>query len=262
MTKVHLDVWSPGGSTNFQVHLVNVDSDSLSGPGQTTNNTGGTDHATGAKTIAAGTWTSLDLDLSGDFGPPGAPARLGLVKLFTSDAGVFYVDNLYFYRPAPFAALTFDDAAVTYTATGFGGAYGFLAPDPAGATSVMALVKTAGAETWAGVTISTGAGLTVTPVPFTSTRKSLTMKVYSPAAGTPFLMKLENPADGTASVEKQVATTGANAWETLTFDFGSPSGGAVDLAKTYDKLSVFPAFGTGGGAADTTYYVDDIAFAP
>jgi uncharacterized protein YjdB len=263
MTRLHLDVWSPTGNSNVQVHLVNVDAGTLSGPGQGAGATAGTTYATGAKTIPAGTWTSIDLDLATDLSPAAtAVTKLGLVKLYTANPGILFVDNVYFYRPAPFPTLTFDGAAVTYTATGFGGAYGFLAPDPAGATSVMALVKTAGAETWAGATLSTGAGLTVAPVPFTATKKSMTMRVYSPAAGTPFLMKLENPADGTASVEKQVSTTVANAWETLTFDFGSPSGGTVDLAKTYDKLSVFPSFGTAGGASDTTYYVDDIAFVP
>jgi hypothetical protein len=84
--------------------------------------------------------------------------------------------------------------------------------------------------------------------------------VYAPAAGIPFMLKVENSANGGIFVEKQAPTTGANTWETLTFDYGAAPG--IDLAQVYDKISVFPDFNTVGGAADVTYYVDDLILLP
>ena len=66
----------------------------------------------------------------------------------------------------------------------------------------------------------------------------------------------------TKSCETEATTTVANAWETLTFNFANPAAGTapLNLANTYNKISVFPNFGkTGaqiGGAS--TYYFDDL----
>ena len=54
--------------------------------------------------------------------------------------------------------ITFDDPAVTYTLTGFGGAEAAsVVVDPTGgANKVAKVTKSATAELWAGVTVSTG----------------------------------------------------------------------------------------------------------
>ena len=55
----------------------------------------------------------------------------------------------------------------------------------------------------------------------------------------------------------------ANAWETLTFDFANQAAGtaALNLAYTYNKVSIFFNFGvTGATAGAKTYYFDDVAF--
>ncbi|MCK7481720.1 MAG: hypothetical protein M0C28_34530 [Candidatus Moduliflexus flocculans] len=55
----------------------------------------------------------------------------------------------------------------------------------------------------------------------------------------------------------------ANAWETLTFDFANQAAGtaALNLAYTYNKVSIFFNFGvTGAAAGAKTYYFDDVAF--
>ena len=88
----------------------------------------------------------------------------------------------------------------------------------------------------------------------------MTVRVWSPTAGTPVLLKVEHALDPTVSVETLATTTMAGAWETLTFDFANeaPGTAALNLAATYDKVSVFPDFGTPG--AGEVYYVDDITF--
>ncbi len=57
-----------------------------------------------------------------------------------------------------FSTITFDNAALTYTLTGFGGAEdSTVVTDPTGgANKVAQVVKSATAELWAGTTVSTG----------------------------------------------------------------------------------------------------------
>ena len=101
MTTLHFDVWSPGGSGNFQVHLVNADgTHTIAGPGAATGASGGSNFASGANTVGKAAWVSFEIPLS-TLGPPGAPAgltSLGLIKFFTTDGGTFFVDNLYFHN--------------------------------------------------------------------------------------------------------------------------------------------------------------------
>ncbi len=168
----------------------------------------------------------------------------------------------------PGLPVTFDDPAVTYTLTGFGGAEAAsVVTDPAGGTNKVAqVIKSATAELWAGVTVSTAANNSIAPIPFSATAKRITVRVWSPAAGIPIRLKVEDASDGSKSCETEATTTVANGWETLTFDFANPASGtpALNLANTYNRMSVFPNFGkTGaqiGGAS--TYYFDDFAFGP
>jgi hypothetical protein len=51
----------------------------------------------------------------------------------------------------------------------------------------------------------------------------------------------------------------------LTFDFANQASGtaALNLANTYDKVSIFFSFGTDGATAGAqTYYFDDVTFVP
>ena len=79
------------------------------------------------------------------------------------------------------------------------------------------------------------------------------MKVFSPAAGTPVLLKLEG--SGVAAPDNVVNTTVANQWETLTWNYtGSTSG-------IYDQLVFMFDFGTvGDGSANSTFLFDDVEF--
>jgi hypothetical protein len=100
MTALHFDVWTPDGSENFQVQLVNADAGTLSGPGQGAGATPGTTASSGANTVAVGSWVAFDVPLA-SLSPaiPGAGFReLALLKLFTTQPGTFFVDNVYFHR--------------------------------------------------------------------------------------------------------------------------------------------------------------------
>ena len=154
--------------------------------------------------------------------------------------------------------VTFDDPAVNYNTTDFGGALTLEATDPTMASNkIKRTIKTAGAATWAGTTI--GSGFT-TKVPFTAAEKRMTLRVYSPAAGIPVRLKVEDRTDNTKSVETDAVTTVANAWETLVFNFGIPATGTanINLAFNYDKASVFFNFGTGGTGSEFLW--DDLKF--
>jgi hypothetical protein len=162
--------------------------------------------------------------------------------------------------------LTFDDSATTYTLTGFGGAEdASLQNDPAGGTNKVArVIKSATAELWAGTTLSTGANFSVPRLPFSASATRMTLRVYAPAAGLPVRLKVENAADAGVSVETQTNTT-AVGWQTLTFNFATQVAGtaALNVANTYNKVSVFPHFGTtGAGGGAGTWYFDDLTFLP
>ena len=158
---------------------------------------------------------------------------------------------------------------------GTNGAGASIVTDPAGGTNkVVRIYKYTGSEQWAGTTVSTGANNSIATIPFTSTAKTMTLRVYSPAVGVRVRLKVEDATNTGISVETDAITTTAGAWETLTFNFANPGtsppvgGGAtaaLNLANTYNKASVFMDFGLGAGGygalpADRTYYVDDLTF--
>jgi hypothetical protein len=145
---------------------------------------------------------------------------------------------------------------------GFEGAWdSTIVDDPKGGTNkVGRVVKLDTAASFAGTTIVTVANGGLPKIGFTETAKTMTLRVWSPDAGIPVRMKVEDIADGNKSVETEAMTTVANAWQTLTFNFANPVSGtpALNLANTYNKVSVFFDFGTIGSGK--TYYFDDLVF--
>ncbi|KYP14645.1 hypothetical protein [Flavihumibacter sp. CACIAM 22H1] len=157
--------------------------------------------------------------------------------------------------------VTFDAENVNYTMTDFGGSITEDAIDPANAANkVMKTTKPSGAEVWAGTTIGTPDGF-AQKIPFAAGATKMSVRVYSPAAGIPVLLKVENRANGGISVETLKSTTVANTWETLEFDFSNHSSGtpALDLNATYNKASIFFDFGTAGNGK--VFYWDDVQMA-
>ena len=109
------------------------------------------------------------------------------------------------------------------------------------------MVKNPG-QVWGGSVIKLGE-----PINF-STNKIFRMKVYSPRVGAKVLLKVENPSDGSISYEKEVATTVANAWEELGFDYS-----AINTNNVYQNIVLIFDLGTVGDGTDNfTFYFDDI----
>lgn len=156
--------------------------------------------------------------------------------------------------------VTFDDATYDYTMTDFGGAITIDATDPTNAANkVKKTTKPNGAETWAGTTIGTNLGF-ASRVPITSANSKMSVRVYSPAAGIKIKLKIEDHSNATRSVETDLFSTVANAWETLTFDFNNPSPNTAVINPNYyyDMASIFFDFGTAGNGK--FFYWDDVKY--
>ena len=129
-----------------------------------------------------------------------------------------------------------------------------------GSNNVAKVVKSATAETWAGTTFSTGDSFSIDTLAITATDTQFTLRVWSPEAGIPVLLKVEDASDPTHSVETFAYPSAAGAWETLSFDFAdeAPGTAALNPDYTFNKVSVFFNFGTSGAdGGGGTFYFDD-----
>ncbi|MDH4072519.1 MAG: family 16 glycosylhydrolase, partial [Gammaproteobacteria bacterium] len=189
--------------------------------------------------------------------------NVGLVLFPTNQSGTqrFRVDNIRWIAETdapPLAQIdlpvTFEDPGTDYTVIDFGGAGTGLVADPTNsANTVASTTKSAGAETFAGTIIGTDAGF-ANPIPFAPGSTTMSLDVYSPAAGVPVLLKVES-ADASAAAELIATTTTAGAWEQLSFDFSAVG---IDTGATYTRAIVFFDFGQTGN--DATYLWDDVVF--
>lgn len=170
----------------------------------------------------------------------------------------FYWDDVKFLAASVTPAvlglpLDFQSTTYTYPFTDFnGGAVTIISnPNSSGintSTMVGKMVKNPG-ETYGGSYITLP-----TPIDF-STKKTFTMKVFSPRVGAKVLLKVENLIDGNTNYQQEVATTKANTWETLTFDYSG-----IDASKSYQKVVLIFDNGTSGdGSANYTWLFDDIS---
>jgi hypothetical protein len=162
----------------------------------------------------------------------------------------------------------FESSTVNYTMTDFGGNTATLVVDPMNASNmVMQVIKSDQAAAWAGTTIGTSAGFS-TNLPLALNDSKMTVRVWSPQAGTPIRLKVEDSNDPTHTCETEVNTTVSGAWETLEFDFSNEAPGTallsvgLSMGWTYNMASIFFNFGTDGATAGAavTYYFDDVKF--
>ncbi len=161
----------------------------------------------------------------------------------------------------------FEGSTVNYTMSDFGGNESSLVTDPTDpSNTVIKAVKTREAATWAGTTIGTPAGF-ASNIPLTLTDSKMTVRVWSPEAGTPIRLKVEDSSDPTHTCETETNTTVSAAWETLEFDFLNQAPGTellsigLSMGWTYNMASIFFNFGTDGvTAGEKTYYFDDVQF--
>jgi hypothetical protein len=160
--------------------------------------------------------------------------------------------------------VNFDSATVDYGLIGFGGAEASaVVEDPTDAANKVArVIRAAGAETYAGTTITGAAELGFSPaIPLNANDTRMSVRVWSPDAGIPVRLKIEDHADNGKSVETEASTTVAGQWETLTFNFRNQAAGtaALNLSYTYDKATIFFDFNRPQAqAVEKTYYFDDI----
>ena len=161
----------------------------------------------------------------------------------------------------------FEGADVNYEMTDFGGNFSMLVSDPTDASnSVMQVTKPVGAAEWAGTTIGTPGGF-ANYIPLNSANSFMVMRVWSPAAGIPVRLKVEDANDPTHTCETEVVTTVAGGWQYLEFNFANEAPGTAALADglamgwQYNMASVFFNFGTNGDTAgEQTYFFDDVEF--
>jgi PKD repeat protein len=114
---------------------------------------------------------------------------------------------------------------------------------------VARLIKNPGAQTWAGTVIVLDQTIDF------ATANHFRMKVWSPQAGRPVTLKVENLTNSTISHEAQVNTTVSQQWEVLDFDFSG-----ANLSQQYSKIVLFFNLGTAGSG--DTYFFDDISLVP
>jgi hypothetical protein len=220
---------------------------------------------TEAITTVANTWETLNFDFKNQAAGTAAinyASKYDMASVFfdfgnLGTGKVFYWDDVILLaanaQPAGVGLpLDFESSSLTYTFNDFNGGNATVISNPKStgidvSSKVGKMVKNAD-QTWGGSWI----GL-ASPIDF-STKKTFTMKVYSPRVGARVLLKVENLTDGTISYEKEVATTSANAWELLTFDYS-----AINAANSYQKVVLIFDNGTmGDGSANFTFYFDDI----
>ena len=91
------------------------------------------------------------------------------------------------------------------------------------------------------------------PIDFT-TKKTFKIKVYSPRVGAKMLFKVEDKNNSGNFYEKEVASTVANTWEELTFDYNG-----INTSNSYHNIVIIFDNGTmGDGSANFTFLFDDI----
>ena len=233
-------------------------------------------NAFGTTVTAAQGWQKISIDFStvAGWSADTIYSAIGLFPDFNvaSDGATYYVDNLSFNgatapaitvaRAATSTLLTFEaadtlgalaegDATAEKAQGGFEGLSTSIADAPAGGNGgkVLKMVKNQGAQTYAGVNlVKFAADTRVTD----GTHKVVTMNYYSAKANS--IVRLEvRPYPAALGVEVTATKVG---WQTLTFDFTNVAGWTS--TEEFVGLTLFPDFNVAG--ANTTYYVDNVAF--
>ena len=268
-TKMTVRVWSPVAGAPIRLKVEDATNNTITCETEDT-------------TTVAGGWEMLEFDFSN---PVSGTASLDINNTydlasiffnFGADGTTVGADSVYYWDDVMFVTtggpvlsqidlpVTFEDSTVDYTLTDFGGNASSVVVDPTDPNNTVGRsVKTPGAQLWAGTTIGTPAGF-ANAIPFTSDSTGMTVRVWSPAAGIPVRLKVEDHNNNTITCETEATTTVANDWQLMEFNFSNPVAGtpALDFAQTYDLASIFFYFGTDGAGvgADSVYYWDDVEF--
>lgn len=157
----------------------------------------------------------------------------------------------------------FEGNAVNYAVTDFGDNVSTKIVDPTdAANTVIRTVKPTSAPLWAGTTIGTSSGFS-SPIPFTVSNRKMYVRVWSPDAGIPVLLKVEVSGQPTQSCETLTNTTVANGWQLMEFDLDNERPLTAEFNPTFpfNMASIFFNFGTDGATAgEKTYYFDNVSY--
>lgn len=193
-----------------------------------------------------------------DFGTPGSEA--GAQDFYWDDVIMGGTSTTLDMLDLP---VTFELPGISYALVDFENNSSVLGTDPTGASGTVAITtKPANASPWSGTIVGTRNGF-VNPIPFTPNAAKVRMRVYSPAANTPILLKAEVSSNPGIYVETLQFTTTANEWETIEWNFlqQQPNTPSLDFTVNYDLLAIFFNFGIEGAATgETVYYWDDVEF--
>ena len=239
---VSVDVWSPIAGAPINLKIENSGDNTIADEDV-------------VNTTVSGQWETLTFDLSG-VDPSQVYDKIVLFFNFEvpGTGETYYFDNIRTVNPNVLnLPLDFESEALTYSFYNFGpdapnGVPVVDNPNP-GAVNlsdhVAAYTKPAGSETWAGTFLELEEAVDF------STQTKVSVDVWSPIAGAPINLKIENSGDNTIADEDVVNTTVSGQWETLIFDLSG-----VDPSQVYDKIVLFFNFEVPG--TGETYYFDNI----
>ncbi|MEL6637757.1 MAG: fasciclin domain-containing protein [Bacteroidota bacterium] len=264
VTSMRVRVWAPDAGIPVRLKVENTMN-------------GGIAVETEATTTVAQTWETLEfnfsnpapntsaLDFNNTYDKVSIFFNFGTSGMMAGEQ-TYYWDDVEFIPGTPLEQIdlpiTFEDSNVDYNLTDFAGNASSIVEDPTDPSNTVGqAIKTTGADTFAGTTMG-NSGL-ANPVPFAEGMTRMTVRVWSPDAGIPVRLKVENLGNAGISVETEASTTVAQTWETLEFDFTNEAMGTtpIDFNNVYNKITIFFNFGTTGAmAGEKTYFWDDVAF--
>jgi hypothetical protein len=171
----------------------------------------------------------------------------------TDPGETYYFDDIKLVvPPAPSSiSLANFDEATALAFEGFNGAEtSSIATGPAGGNGKAGKIVRLGGEVWAGAKVNTG-----TPIALTATNRTISARVFSPTAGVPMVLKLENAGDaGINTGDMQARETVVVGWQTLTWMVPSDK-----VGPQYSWVVMLPNLGTRASTdPGETYWFDDI----
>ncbi|MCP5270394.1 MAG: hypothetical protein H6932_04105 [Burkholderiaceae bacterium] len=180
-----------------------------------------------------------------------------LGTLASVDPGeTYYFDDIKLLVPAatPGTVLASFDETTALVFEGFNGAEtSAIAAGPDGGNGQAGKIIRLGGEVWAGAKVN------VDVIPLTADVRKITARVYSPLAGVPIVLKLENVSDaGISTGDIQANETVVEGWQTLSWNVP-----ANKVGPDYSWVVMLPNLGTLASTdPGETYYFDDITLVP
>ena len=115
-------------------------------------------------------------------------------------------------------------------------------------SKVLKIEEDAGIEPWAGFFFNLNEKIV-----FPAGQEAISIDVHSAAPGQNVLLKIEDSSNSDNFKEATVTTTATGAWEKLVYNF------SAEDSNKYDRIVIIAAINI-TNSAETTYYIDNIAF--